>query len=124
MTTSAHERRVIDEAVVPRLQIGGEWRDASGGASSAVEDPATCEVICRVADATEDDALAALDAAAEAQAAWATHPPRERGEILRRAWQMLIDRREDLALRRRRRTDMRLPNGRALPSLPPALPLG
>src|SRR5438105_8452015 len=98
MTTSAHERQVIDEAVVPRLHIGGEWRDAAGGASFAIEDPATGDVICRVSDATEDDALAALDAAARSQAAWADHPPRERGEILRRAWQLLMDRREELAL--------------------------
>ncbi len=98
MTISPHERRVVDEAVIPRLQIGGEWRDASSGASFAVEDPATGEVICRVSDATEDDAGAALDAAAEVRAAWADHPPRERGEILRRAWQLLMDRREDLAL--------------------------
>jgi succinate-semialdehyde dehydrogenase/glutarate-semialdehyde dehydrogenase len=98
MTITAHERRVVDGAVVPRLHIGGEWRDASGGASFPVEDPATGEVICRVSDATEGDAVAALDAAAEAQAAWADHPPRERGEILRRAWQVLMDRREDLAL--------------------------
>jgi succinate-semialdehyde dehydrogenase / glutarate-semialdehyde dehydrogenase len=98
MTITAHERRVVEGAVVPRLHIGGEWRDASGGASFPVEDPATGEVICRVSDATEGDAVAALDAAAEAQAAWADHPPRERGEILRRAWQVLMDRREDLAL--------------------------
>jgi succinate-semialdehyde dehydrogenase/glutarate-semialdehyde dehydrogenase len=52
----------------------------------------------RRADATEVDARAALDAAAGAQAAWANHPPRERGEILRRAWQLLMERREDLAL--------------------------
>jgi succinate-semialdehyde dehydrogenase/glutarate-semialdehyde dehydrogenase len=98
MAITARERRVIDEAVVPRLHIGGEWRDASGGASFPVEDPATGEVICQVSDATEGDAVAALDAAAEAQAAWADHPPRERGEILRRAWQVLMDRREELAL--------------------------
>src|SRR5437588_9255538 len=98
MTTSDHEQRVIDENVVPRLQIGGEWRDASSGASFGVEDPATGRVLCRVSDATEEDALAALDAASRAQAAWADHPPRERGEILRRAWQLLIERRDDLAL--------------------------
>jgi len=40
MTITAHERRVVDGAVVPRLHIGGEWRDAAGGASFPVEDPA------------------------------------------------------------------------------------
>jgi succinate-semialdehyde dehydrogenase/glutarate-semialdehyde dehydrogenase len=89
---------VIDEAVVPRLHIGGEWRDGTGGGSFGVEDPATGQVLCEVSDATEDDALAALDAASSAQAAWAEHPPRARGEILRGAWQLLTDRREDLAL--------------------------
>ncbi len=74
MTTSDHEQRVIDETVVPRLQIGGEWRDASSGASFGVEDPATGQVLCQVSDATEEDALAALDAASG---------PRRRGRTIR-----------------------------------------
>jgi succinate-semialdehyde dehydrogenase/glutarate-semialdehyde dehydrogenase len=48
-----------------------------------VEDPATGETVAEVADGTPDDAAAALDAACAVQAEWATHPPRERGEILR-----------------------------------------
>ncbi|HMC04875.1 MAG TPA: NAD-dependent succinate-semialdehyde dehydrogenase, partial [Actinomycetota bacterium] len=98
MTTSSHERQVLDEVVTPQLHIGSEWREASGGASFPVEDPATGEVLCQVADATGDDAVAALDAACQAQDPWAEHPPRERGEILRRAWQLITDRRDDLAL--------------------------
>ena len=54
-----------------RLLIGGEWRDASGGETFAVEDPSTGETLCEVADATPDDARAALDAAVAAQAEWA-----------------------------------------------------
>src|SRR5437764_13649754 len=98
MTTSSHERQVLDEVVTPQRHIGSGWREASGGASFPVEDPATGEVLCRVSDATADDAMAALDAACQAQDPWAEHPPRERGEILRRAWQLITDRRDDLAL--------------------------
>src|SRR5437764_4245931 len=98
MTTSSHERQVLDEVVTPQRHIGSGWREASGGASCPVEDPATGEVLCQVADATGDDAVAALDAACQAQDPWAEHPPRERGEILRRAWQLITDRRDDLAL--------------------------
>ncbi|HZA84516.1 MAG TPA: NAD-dependent succinate-semialdehyde dehydrogenase, partial [Actinomycetes bacterium] len=69
-----------------------------GGATFAVEDPATGEVLTEVADATPEDGLAALDAAVAAQAEWAAHPPRERGEILRRAFEALNDRADELAL--------------------------
>lgn len=90
------ERRVV-EAVPHQLLIGGIWRDGEHGALQ-VEDPATGEVFTEVADASAGDALAALDAAAQAGPAWAAHPPRERGEILRRAFQTIIDRVDDLAL--------------------------
>jgi succinate-semialdehyde dehydrogenase/glutarate-semialdehyde dehydrogenase len=63
-----------------------------------VEDPSTGEVLTSVADATPEDAKAALDAACAVQAEWAQHPPRERGEILRRAYETLIERADDLAL--------------------------
>jgi len=99
MTTEqqARERKVLD--AVPRgLYIDGSWRDASGGRELTVEDPATQESLCRVADASAADAAAALDAAASAQDGWAATPARERGEILRRAFEMLIERTEDLAL--------------------------
>jgi succinate-semialdehyde dehydrogenase / glutarate-semialdehyde dehydrogenase len=62
MTTETAERTVVD-GVEKRLFIGGEWRDASGGATLAVEDPSTAEPLAEVADATPDDALAALGAA-------------------------------------------------------------
>jgi succinate-semialdehyde dehydrogenase/glutarate-semialdehyde dehydrogenase len=86
-------------ANVPReLYIGGEWRAASGGKTLAVEDPSTQEVLVEVADAAPEDALAALAAAADAQAQWADSSPRERGEILRRAYEALVARRDELAL--------------------------
>jgi succinate-semialdehyde dehydrogenase/glutarate-semialdehyde dehydrogenase len=86
-------------AKVPKgLFVGGEWGDATGGGTLAVEDPSTGAALCEVADATPQDAMAALDAACAAQAGWAATPPRERGEILRRAWEALVEREDELAL--------------------------
>ncbi len=97
MTTATEEHRVV-EAVPKQLLIGGEWRDASEGGTFSVEDPSTGESLCEVADGTADDALAALGAAADAQDEWRHHPPRERGEILRRSFEALNDRAEELAV--------------------------
>ncbi|RNL85889.1 NAD-dependent succinate-semialdehyde dehydrogenase [Halostreptopolyspora alba] len=94
---AGHEERVITE-VAKQLFIGGEWRDPALGATFKVEDPSTGSVLCEVADAGTDDAFAALDAAVRVQPTWAKHPPRERGEILRRAYELLMQRQEDLAL--------------------------
>ncbi len=63
-----------------------------------VDDPSTREVLAEVADATVDDGRAALDAAVAAQASWAATPPRDRGEILRRAFELITARADDLAL--------------------------
>jgi succinate-semialdehyde dehydrogenase / glutarate-semialdehyde dehydrogenase len=95
-TPTSTEQAVLD-AVPKQLFIAGEWRDGSGG-TLPVEDPATGETLVEVADATPEDALAALAAAADVQAEWAQHPPRERGEILRRAFEAIMDRADDLAL--------------------------
>jgi succinate-semialdehyde dehydrogenase / glutarate-semialdehyde dehydrogenase len=95
--TATQEKSIVDG--VPRgLFIGGEWRDASGGGTLEVEDPSTGEAIASVADATPDDAKAALDACCAVQEDWAAHPPRERGEILRRAFEALSERADDLAV--------------------------
>jgi succinate-semialdehyde dehydrogenase/glutarate-semialdehyde dehydrogenase len=86
-------------AQVPKqLYIGGEWRDASAGGTLSVEDPATGQPLVEVADAGPEDALAALSAAADAQGQWAVHAPRERGEILRRAYDAIVARSDELAL--------------------------
>ena len=86
-------------AAVPKdLFVGGVWREAHGGGRFAVEDPATGDALCDVADASEEDAKAALSAASDAQAEWAAHPPRERGEILRRAFDLIASRLDELAL--------------------------
>jgi succinate-semialdehyde dehydrogenase/glutarate-semialdehyde dehydrogenase len=96
MTITASQEHAVLEAVPNQLFIGGEWRDAS--ATLPVEDPATGEALIEVADATPEDATAALDACVAAQAEWAAHPPRERGEILRRAFEQLTARADELAL--------------------------
>jgi succinate-semialdehyde dehydrogenase/glutarate-semialdehyde dehydrogenase len=80
------------------LLINGEWREATGGKTVAVNDPATGDVIHEIADATVDDGVAAMDAAAEAFPSWAATPARERAEILRRAFDLLQERKEDVAL--------------------------
>ncbi|WP_433501885.1 NAD-dependent succinate-semialdehyde dehydrogenase [Pseudonocardia halophobica] len=97
MTNPDLERKVL-EAVPTGLLIGGEWRQAASGATTKVEDPSTGEVLVEVADAGREDGLAALTAAHEAQAGFAAMAPRERGEILRRAYETMIARVEDLAL--------------------------
>jgi succinate-semialdehyde dehydrogenase/glutarate-semialdehyde dehydrogenase len=94
---SAHEQEVVG-AVPTDLFIDGQWQPAENGATFAVEDPSTGKELARVADATPADGLRALDAAAKAQAGWAAVPPRERGDILRRAYELLVERQEDLAL--------------------------
>jgi succinate-semialdehyde dehydrogenase/glutarate-semialdehyde dehydrogenase len=97
-TISPSQEQQVVESVDKRLFIGGEWRDASGGRTLTVEDPSTGEGLCDVADASEEDAMAALDAAVAAQDAWRDHPPRERGEILRRAFEEITRRNDELAL--------------------------
>jgi succinate-semialdehyde dehydrogenase/glutarate-semialdehyde dehydrogenase len=97
LVSDAGERAAL-ERVPTNLLVGGEWRAATGAGTLVVEDPATGEPLVEVADATPEDALAALGAASDAQAAWAATAPRERGEILRRAYELLLDRVDELAL--------------------------
>src|SRR5436190_9259413 len=97
-TTDQSREQSVVEAVQPKLFIGGEWRDASGGATLPVEDPSTGEPLTEIADGTPEDADAALAAAAGAQAEWAATAPRERGEILRRAYEKIVERADDLAV--------------------------
>jgi succinate-semialdehyde dehydrogenase/glutarate-semialdehyde dehydrogenase len=94
---ASYEQSALD-SVPAGLYVAGEWRPASGGGTLAVEDPSTGEPLADVADATPQDALAALDAAVAAQASWAATPPRERGEVLRRAYELLLARIDELAL--------------------------
>lgn len=97
MTNATQESAVLDR-VATGLFIGGEWVDAAGGRSLTVSDPATGRVIKEIADASPEDGIRALDAAVAAQASWAATPPRERGELLRRAFDALMARKEEFAL--------------------------
>src|SRR5690349_16860526 len=79
------------------LFIGGQWRESGSGKRFEVHDPADESVITDVADGDTSDATAALDAAVAAQADWAATAPRERGEILRRAFEAIMDKADDFA---------------------------
>ena len=81
-----------------RLWVAGEWRDAEGGDTFEVVDPADGQLLARVADGSVTDAVEALDAAVAAQADWAATAPRERGEILRSAFELIASRADDLAM--------------------------
>ena len=81
-----------------QLYINGKWVAATGGRTLDVTDPATGRVIKTIADASVVDGAAALDAADAAQADWAATPARVRGEILRRAFDLLQERKQEFAL--------------------------
>jgi succinate-semialdehyde dehydrogenase/glutarate-semialdehyde dehydrogenase len=97
MRIATQEQTVVDK-VEKHLYIGGDWIDASESATLEVIDPATGEALCEVADANPADAMRALDAAVDKQAEWAAVPPIERGEILRRGFEKLVERADELAL--------------------------
>jgi len=97
-TRLTESETAIVNRVPSGLFIGGQWRPAAGGTVLDVEDPATGEVIAQVPDADVEDGTAALDAAVAAQADWAATAPRDRGEILRRAFELITARIDDLAL--------------------------
>ena len=80
------------------LYIGGRWRPATGRTTFGVTDPATGEVVKEIADATVADGVAALDAACDAYESWSRTPARTRAEILRRAFDLVRARKDDLAL--------------------------
>ena len=86
------------DSIPTDLWIGGERRPASGGQTFPVRNPATGETLVEVADAQPEDGARALDAAAQVQANWAATPPRQRADILRRAWEMILQRRDEFAL--------------------------
>ncbi|WP_291048039.1 NAD-dependent succinate-semialdehyde dehydrogenase [Herbiconiux sp.] len=81
-----------------RLFIGGDWVSAENEKTLKVYDPATGDVLVEIADASPADGMRALDAAVEAQESWAKTAPRVRGEILRKAFDLLQERKEDAAL--------------------------
>ncbi|AVM64519.1 NAD-dependent succinate-semialdehyde dehydrogenase [Dietzia cinnamea] len=80
------------------VYVNGQWRDAASGATFDVVNPATGEAIATLADGGADDATAAISAAGRAQESWAAVPARERAEILRRAYELLVYRADEIAL--------------------------
>src|SRR3954463_7678884 len=97
MAVATNEQQVL-ESIPTQLYIGGEWVDGSEGETIAVEDPSTEETLIEVASGNKDDAFKALDAACAVQKEWAATPPKERGEILRRAYELMTQRADELAL--------------------------
>jgi succinate-semialdehyde dehydrogenase/glutarate-semialdehyde dehydrogenase len=97
MFSAADEKRVLD--MVPRgIYINGAWKDAADKKTLDVIDPATGKTLVAIADAAPADGLAAIDAAAAAQEAWAKTAPRERAEILRAAFEKVTSMADDFAL--------------------------
>ncbi|HLN76993.1 MAG TPA: NAD-dependent succinate-semialdehyde dehydrogenase [Nocardioidaceae bacterium] len=98
MAPTAENEKQLIESLRTGLFIDGSWRDAGNGETFEVEDPATGKVLTTVANATPDDGMAALAAAHKAQKAWGATAPRERAEILRRAFEAVTARADDFAL--------------------------
>ena len=80
------------------IHVDGRWRDAASGATFDVINPATGEVVATLADGGPEDAAAAIGTAGRTQESWAAVPARDRAEILRRAYELLIERADELAL--------------------------
>jgi len=99
MTGSRASVQSVLDAVPKQLYIAGTWRDGARGERFAVEDPASGDTIAEVADATAQDALDALGAAHDAwRGDWRASAPRERSDILRRAYEAIVARTDELAL--------------------------
>ena len=96
MTTS-HDAQALIDSLEHRLYIQGAWQEAADAATFTVENPATKQVIAEVADGSAVDAGRAITAAGDAQDAWGRTSPRMRSEILRRAYELIVERTEDLA---------------------------
>jgi succinate-semialdehyde dehydrogenase/glutarate-semialdehyde dehydrogenase len=95
--SNATETKLL-ESVPDGLFIGGEWCPAISGSTLDVHDPATGEVIKTIANAAVEDGAAALDAAVNAAVAWAKTPPRQRAEIMRRAFDLIQEHKDDVGL--------------------------
>jgi succinate-semialdehyde dehydrogenase/glutarate-semialdehyde dehydrogenase len=97
MFSAADEKRVLD--LVPRgIFVNGSWKDSSDKKTLDVIDPATGKVLVSIADAAPEDGMAAIEAAHNAQAAWAKTAPRERAEILRAAFEKVTEMADEFAL--------------------------
>ena len=90
------EKELLD-SVPTGLYIGGKWVQGHGESPIAVEDPATGKTLLEIANANTEDGLAALTSAYDTQSSWSKVAPRERGEILRRAFELIRERAEEFA---------------------------
>ncbi len=101
-TAPAADRTDAERELLARVPTGllvdGAWQPSADGRTFAVVDPATGETLLDIADATPEDGVRALDAAEAAKTGWASTPPRHRAELLRRAFDLLQERREEFAL--------------------------
>lgn len=97
MTQAMLEDLVAGLPVPTDLHVGGRWVPADDGGRFAVIDPATGEEIAQVANGTVADAQRCVDAADAAAAGWAATSPRLRSEILRRAFDLMTERSEQIA---------------------------
>ncbi|MBF4603316.1 NAD-dependent succinate-semialdehyde dehydrogenase [Curtobacterium sp. VKM Ac-2884] len=101
-TAPAADRTDAERELLARVPTGllvdGTWQSSADGRTFAVVDPATGETLLDIADATPEDGVRALDAAEAAKTGWASTPPRHRAELLRRAFDLLQERREEFAL--------------------------
>lgn len=111
-----HTTQTLDDRIHELLQriptelfIAGQFQPAHNGATLSVTNPSDGSELATVASASEKEARAALDAAEKAQPTWAATPARERSEILRRAYDLVIEHKDDLAM------IQSLELGRALP---------
>lgn len=95
---STQTEQALLDSIPTGLFIGGEWIDGETGGTFDVHDPATGAVIRTIADAAPGDGIRALDAAVAAQDSWAATAPRTRSDILRRAFDLVQEHKEDLAL--------------------------
>lgn len=93
--------------------IGGSWIGAQSGKTFPVLNPATDEVLCDVPDCGVDEGLAAVAAAYDAGEAWAATAPRIRAEVLRKSYELMIERREEIALLITQEMGKALPDARA-----------
>jgi len=112
-TASSLPTRKFDDSLRRDLFINGAWRPAANGARTDVFDPSTETAITSVANATPEDATAAIDAADAAAAAWAATAPRARADILMRAYQLMTEQSEWIAELISRENGKALPDARA-----------
>lgn len=103
----------LSSAVPTGNLIGGNWVAAASGKTFPVLNPATDEALCEVPDCGVEDGIAAVAAAYGAGDAWAATAPRVRGEVLRRSYELMIERREEIALLITQEMGKALPDARA-----------